>query len=130
MPLFMILMYVPVMYRMVYRIVYEKVTRAKESMRMMGLGDFAYWFSWLAYYTIINSAIVLLSWGILQINAFHKDSAFLLFVFMWLYGQSLFGIIMIVQSLFASPRAAGVVTTIVYMGSSLITLLVSDDSTK
>jgi len=97
---------------------------------MMGLGDFAYWSSWLAYYTIINSAIVLLTWGILQINAFHKKSAFLLFVFMWLYGQSLFGIIMIVQSLFSSPRAAGVVTTIVYMGSSLITLLVSDDSTK
>lgn len=72
MPLFMILMYVPVMYRMVYRIVYEKVTRAKEAMRMMGLGDFAYWSSWLAYYTILNSAIVLLSWGILQINAFHK----------------------------------------------------------
>ena len=65
MPLFMILMYVPVMYRLVYRIVYEKVTRAKEAMRMMGLGDFAYWSSWLAYYTIINTAIVLLTWGIL-----------------------------------------------------------------
>jgi len=47
-PLFMILMYVPLIYRTVYRLVYEKVTRAKESMRMMGLGDFAYWSSWLA----------------------------------------------------------------------------------
>ncbi len=66
----MMLMYIPILYRMVYRIVYEKVTRAKESMRMMGLGDFAYWSSWLVYYTIINTAIALLCWIILMSNVF------------------------------------------------------------
>jgi hypothetical protein len=66
----MILMYIPIMYRMVYRIVYEKVTRAKESMRMMGLGDFAYWFSWLAYYTIVNTVLVLICWAILLVNVY------------------------------------------------------------
>ena len=71
---------------MVYRIVYEKVTRAKESMRMMGLGDFAYWSSWLAYYTIVNTVLVLICWAILLINVYTKKSAFLLFVLMWLYG--------------------------------------------
>jgi hypothetical protein len=55
---------------MVYRIVYEKVTRAKESMRMMGLGDFAYWFSWLAYYTIVNTVLVLICWAILLVNVY------------------------------------------------------------
>jgi len=82
----MILMYIPLIYRMVYRIVYEKVTRAKESMRMMGLGDFAYWSSWLAYYTIVNTVLVLICWAILLINVYTKKSAFLLFVLMWLYG--------------------------------------------
>jgi hypothetical protein len=81
---------------MVYRIVYEKVTRAKESMRMMGLGDFAYWFSWLAYYTIVNTVLVLICWAILLVNVYQRKSAFLLFVLMWLYGQSLFGLIMII----------------------------------
>jgi len=82
----MILMYIPLLYRMVYRIVYEKVTRAKESMRMMGLGDFAYWSSWLAYYTIVNTVLVLICWAILLYNVYSRKSAFLLFVLMWLYG--------------------------------------------
>jgi len=85
-PLFMILMYVPLLYRVVYRIVNEKVTRAKESMRMMGLGDFAYWSSWLAYFTIINTAITIIVWLILLINVYNRKSAFLLFVMIWLYG--------------------------------------------
>jgi hypothetical protein len=65
-------MYIPVLYRTVYRIVFEKVTKAKESMRMMGMGDFAYWSSWYAYYTIVNLLIVTVSWGILQINSFSR----------------------------------------------------------
>jgi hypothetical protein len=74
----------------------EKVTRAKESMRMMGLGDFAYWSSWLAYFTIINTAITLVVWLILMINVYQRKSAFLLFVMIWLYGQSLFGLVIII----------------------------------
>lgn len=95
-PLFMILMYVPLLYRTVYRMVNEKVTRAKESMRMMGLGDFAYWSSWLANYTIINTLISVVVWAILLINVFQRKSALLLFVMIWLYGQSLFGLILII----------------------------------
>ena len=92
----MILMYVPILYRVVYRIVNEKVTRAKESMRMMGLGDFAYWSSWLAYFTIINTAITIIVWLILMINVYQRKSGFLLFVMIWLYGQSLFGLVIII----------------------------------
>jgi hypothetical protein len=95
-PFFMMLIYIPVLYRMVYRIVFEKVTRAKESMRMMGMGEFAYWFSWYAYYTIINLVLVSLVWIILMINAFSKTSAVGLWVFIFLYGQSLFGLILII----------------------------------
>jgi hypothetical protein len=43
---FMLLMYIPVMYRTVYRVVSEKTSRAKELMRMMGLSDLPYWLSW------------------------------------------------------------------------------------
>ena len=42
----MLLCYVPLLYRTVYRIVFEKVTKAKESMRIMGMSDFSYWTSW------------------------------------------------------------------------------------
>ncbi len=66
------LMYIPVLYRTVYRIVFEKVTKAKESMRMMGMGDTAYWASWLCYYTIVNIIIVTTCWLILNIYCFSR----------------------------------------------------------
>ena len=34
-------------------------------MRMMGLGDFAYWCSWFTYYTVVNTAISTLTWIIM-----------------------------------------------------------------
>lgn len=59
-------MYIPPLYRTVYRIVQEKESKVKESMRMMGLGDFAYWLSWYTYYTTVNFAISFLCWAMLN----------------------------------------------------------------
>ncbi len=70
--LFFLLMYIPLIYRTVYRIVFEKVTKAKESMRIMGLTDFPYWASWICYYTIVNFIITTGVWLVLNINAFHR----------------------------------------------------------
>ena len=62
---FILVMYIPPVYRTVYRIVAEKENRAKESMRMMGLKDLPYWASWWVYYTIVNTLMVSLTWIIL-----------------------------------------------------------------
>ena len=68
----MLLMYIPIVYRTVYRIVFEKVTRAKESMRIMGMTDIPYWASWFVTYSTINTLLVLGAWGILNINVFSR----------------------------------------------------------
>lgn len=125
------LMYIPVLYRTVYRIVFEKVTKAKESMRMMGMGDSAYWASWLFYYSLVNITIVTICWLILNINCFSRQSALLLWIWLFLYGQSLFGFIMVTQALFSSPRAAAITTTLIYFGSSVLSALISNvDTTR
>lgn len=67
---FILLMYIPLLYRTVYRIVAEKMTKAKESMRMMGMTDLPYWTSWFVYYTIVNTVIVTIAWAVLLINVF------------------------------------------------------------
>lgn len=121
------LMYIPVLYRTVYRVVFEKVTRAKESMRMMGMGELSYWFSWLTYYTIVNTVLVTLSWAVLMINCLDRGSGSYIWLFMWLYGQSLFGLLMIIQSLFSSPRAAAITTTLIYFGTSILSALLDAD---
>ena len=98
--LFILLSYIPILYRTVYRIVFEKVTKTKESMRIMGMQDLPYWLSWFCYYTIVNTVLATSAWGTLMINVFKMDSGLLLWAIIWLYGQSLFGLIMITQSIF------------------------------
>lgn len=83
---FFLIMYVPPIYRTSYRIVAEKESKVKESMRMMGLRDTAYWLSWLTYYTIVNTIMSLLVWLILFKSVTSKTSGWILFLVVWLYG--------------------------------------------
>ena len=83
---FIIIMFVPPVYRTTYRIVQEKDSKVKESMRMMGLQDFAYWSSWYTYYTLINTAISVISWAILYNLVFSKTAWWILLAMLWLFG--------------------------------------------
>lgn len=83
---FVIIMYVPPIYRTAYRIVQEKENKVKESMRMMGLGDFAYWASWFTYYTVVNTAISILTWVVMVTSVMQKSQGLILFLIIWLYG--------------------------------------------
>lgn len=65
-------------------------------MKMMGLKDLPYWGSWLAYYTIVNTVLSTLSWLILTYWVIVKTQGWVLFAGLWLYGQSLFGLLLIV----------------------------------
>lgn len=107
------------MYRTAYRIVAEKESKVKESMRMMGLKDTAYWLSWLTYYTIINTLISFFTWLILFESVTSKTSGWILFLVVWLFGQSLFGLLLITQSLFTRARAAAITTSLIYFGTSI-----------
>lgn len=102
--LFVLLMYIPCLYRTVYRIVSEKETRAKESMRMMGLHDLPYWASWLSYYSIVNFLISTISAAILSLGVMRNTAGLLIWLVLFAYGQSLFGLILITQSFFSKSR--------------------------
>ena len=129
MTLFILLMFIPVLYRTVYRIVFEKVTKAKESMRIMGLTDTPYWFSWWCYFSIINTLVSTGAWACLMINVFSWGSALCLWLIIWLFGESLFGILLIAQSIFQTPRAAAITTTVVYFGTTFIGSFVDGEDT-
>ena len=57
---FMLLMYILPVYRLISNLVAEKESKARESMKMMGLSDASYWLSWFTYYTIIVTIISIL----------------------------------------------------------------------
>ena len=123
---FLLVMYVPPMYRTSFRIVAEKESKVKESMRMMGLEDTSYWLSWYTYHTLVNTVISLLTFIILFKGVTSRTSGVILFFTVWLFGQSLFGLLLITQSIFAKARVAAITTSLIYFGSAIFQQLLND----
>jgi len=51
-PFFLLLIYILPVSKVIERITSEKESRARESMKIMGMSDFAYFLSWWSYYTV------------------------------------------------------------------------------
>lgn len=129
-PFFLLLIYILPMYRLISNIVSEKESKARESMRMMGLVDFSYWLSWWVYYVIIVTLISVLCIIVLSFNVIKYSNMGLIFLFFWLYGLSLFGLAIFLQSFFSSARIAAIAGTLVYFGTSFINAAVNDQSVQ
>lgn len=91
MPLFLLLGFIPPVYNMTFKIVREKESRTKETMRIMGMTDSPYWLSWFVFYTLINTIVTTICWAVLQVNVIQYSQRFYLWLFFWLYGQAVFG---------------------------------------
>ena len=89
-PFLLLLIFIPPVYNTVFLLVKEKESRIKESMRMMGMSDKAYWLSWYVYFTIVSTLICLLSWMVLLINCIKYSNSFLVLVFFIFYAQAVF----------------------------------------
>lgn len=94
----------------------EKESKARESMKMMGLTDSSYWLSWATYYALIVTLISIICSGML--GQLIKTNASIMFIIIWVYGISLFGYALIMQSIFNKARTAGGFATTVYFVTS------------
>ena len=119
-PFLLLLIFIPPVYNTVFMMVKEKESRIKESMRMMGMKDYAYWLSWYVYYTAVSTCIVFLAWLVLLINVMDHSNSFLVLVFMIFYAQAVFGQIIFLQSMFESSKYSGLVGTLIYFGFNLL----------
>ena len=95
---------------------------------MMGMGSMAYWLSWYFYYSIISTVIVLLAWGVLMINCIVYTNPFLVLCFLFLYAQSVFGQIVVLQSLFEKSKFSGIIGSLIYFGCSMLGIPVQQSS--
>ena len=111
---FFLLTFFTPMYWMISFIVDEKSSRAWEGMKIMGLWDTPYWLSWFLYYLIISTIISLVSAGILKINIFVESSYGVLFLFLWLYGLSLFSLATLITCFIEWPWTAGIIATLIH----------------
>ena len=127
-PFFMLLIYILPVYRLISNIVSEKESKARESMKMMGLKDFSYWLSWFVYYFIVVTIISGICTIILAANVFKYTNKGIIFLYFWVYGISLFGLAIFLQAFFSRARIAAITGTLVYFGTSFINAAVSDSN--
>lgn len=126
-PLFLLLSYIPPVYNMTFKIVREKESRTKETMRIMGMTDLPYWLSWFVFYTTINTVVTTLAWAILLINVITYSQPMYLWIFFFLYGEAVFGQIIFLQSMFTSSKYAGIVSTVIYFCGVLVNKAILGD---
>lgn len=87
----------PIIYRTAYRITSEKQSRVRESMRIMGLSDSAYWLSWFAYFLVLQIVISSLVTAIIHLgNIIPNASVFIIWLVVFLFGMHSFGTIITV----------------------------------
>ncbi|CAI2385343.1 unnamed protein product [Moneuplotes crassus] len=124
-PMAMMLLFLAPMYRLLFNCTQEKGTKMREAMKVMGLTDLPYWCSWLTYYTLINT-ILCLGMMLLLIPVTEYSNKFLIFLYFWLYGMSLFGYCVLIMAFFSSPKTAGLVGTMLFFALSFVNQLVND----
>jgi hypothetical protein len=110
-----IAMWLPLMYRTTFRIVSEKQSQAKATMRVMGLSMLPYWLSWFLTYTLLSTTVCALTWLVLTPAIVTRSSSAAFLLVIWLNAEFLFGKILIVQALFSDPRNAGIACSIFFL---------------
>ena len=107
-PIFTVLVYLlPIMY-LIQRVVEEKQTKTRESMRMMGMKDSAYWASWFVVFFIQNFTTSLIMTLGTAWTIFTSSNIFLVFCIYFLYGISNFGFCILMTALFDTVRTVSI----------------------
>jgi hypothetical protein len=75
-----------------YLISEEKEKKLKHMMKMMGLKESTYVISWFILYTIISTIISIVAIILLSINVLKHSSAGIIFLFLFEFGLSQFGL--------------------------------------
>ena len=82
----MIVSFLVPLYKTIHIMVSEKDSKIRESLKMVGMNDLAFWLSWLAYYTWVNTLVCLSMWIGLMTLVFDRSEGMVTLLFIWLYG--------------------------------------------
>ena len=129
-PLATLFAYLFPVFRITQRMVAEKETQVRDSMRMMGLNEIAYWASWLLYFGFINLIIAAICTLVLFSTLFTYSDPLLIYLIFAMYGLSLFGFITFVQSFFQNSRYSAVFASAFYLALYLVNLIVGSNDVQ
>jgi hypothetical protein len=97
----------------------------RESMKMMGMKEAAYWLSWFTYHVVVVLVVTVGIVYMLKDRIFPHSNKLLLYSFFSVFGISSFGYVVVVASLFKNPRLASICGSLLYFGTLFIDIIVS-----
>ena len=112
-PFFIMVAYMCSLCLYVYRMVSEKESRAKEGMKIMGLGEGIYFISFFLQYLVINLVVSIANTIIVKF-IFTKIPFYYLFLMFFLWGMNVFALAFFYQSFIDSTRIALILSLLIY----------------
>ena len=97
----------------VYRMVAEKESRAKEGMKIMGLGEDTYFLSYFLQYLVIHLVVSLINTIIVQF-IFTKTPFYFLYIIFFLWSMNVFALAFFYQSFIDSTKLVLILSLLIY----------------
>ena len=129
--LYMVLVFSPYITVLLINLVLEKEQKLKEMMRIMGMSDVAYWFSWFSTYAILLLFAVLILNAIMVPGGLLGGSNYVVMVIaFYLFGLSIIMFAFLLTPFFKVAKTAGVVVSLltVALGAIAIPFITADIS--
>jgi ATP-binding cassette subfamily A (ABC1) protein 3 len=112
-PFFLVIAYMCPLCLYVYRMVAEKESRAKEGMKIMGLGEGTYFLSYFLQYLVINIVVSLINTIIVHF-IFTKIPFYFLYVLFFLWAMDVFALAFFFQSFIDSTKFCLILSLLLY----------------
>ena len=126
---FIILSYLCPLILYVLKMVVEKESRAKEVMKIMGMGELSYFLSYFCLFFIINIYYAFLL-GVFCHLMFEYIPYMVWVLYLWLFGLNVFAIAFFCQSFMDTTKLALIITTLIYCLMLFVSAAVYDDNVK
>ena len=126
---FVILSYLCPLILYVLKMVVEKESRAKEVMKIMGMGEGTYFLSYFVEFFIVN-IIYAFAVGYVSKLTFRFIPYMYLVLYLWLFGLNIFALAFFCQSFMDTTRLALIVSCLIYCLMLFVSAAVYDDNIK
>ncbi|XP_033748206.1 ATP-binding cassette sub-family A member 5-like isoform X2 [Pecten maximus] len=128
--IYFVIAYSPIVSYLTTNLVAEKEKKIKESMKMMGLRDSAFWLSWgLIYLVVIAISTAAITVLMVATSFFANSNAFIFFLILFFYGISIITFSYMLTPFFNKAQTAGGLASLMSIIFSCLYLVVSQTRT-
>lgn len=128
-PFILVVIYMIPLIVFTYRMVKDKETRVKEGMKIMGMKDGSFFWSYFFQFLILNTIVAIFGTFILN-SALGNISPGIRFVFLFLYGTSVYALSYLIQSIVDKATISIILSIMVYYIFFFVSPAVSNDTSS